>query len=1031
MSTSDRGPERSRTLIVHKDDAGYGLTLSGDKPTRVQTVKEGGASDRAGVRPGDVIIKVNGQQVTESSHTDVVQLIQTGSYVALTVIASSRFTNLGSSSSSSSCSRRESITGPSPADTITERQMLSDKMHTLQLMIEQQTREVEELRSSLARTNSKKIKNKLDVALKSLQDLESQQSHAKQSPERSLTSSAVSFVNLPPAAPPRPDSSPGGVSSPPALPPRNKVDQDQDSAPELPSRTSNSSLPPPVPRHSQTSLGLADGQKSPRYETPPGTPPPPYIIGTNDSWQPIINMESDSDDNLDETGTHTTFTLPVDGDHGPFNSLQELKQHPAHLAVFLNYVILQDDPNPLLFYLITDAYKSGTVKEMRKWAYEIHSCFLVPKSPLELPHLDENIINNIDKLLSDTDNPEQLNQHDLQKVFFSSRSKARDILKFQLDDFRAKRAQGLGNIYGPPDSELKICDDNQDKRMQVINERLVPLLETMAEDLDNATDEKSTLCSSLASVMLKIFNTRDPKVLSLVDKVPTFVTKEKKRDKLFSREKQKLKHNGHHFVLKHYDQLTYCTHSQQIIWGIGPQGYQCSNCGFDVCKKWVSKVEEGCVGPSDKKRKSLLPMLPLLNNAHRAMSKEQLTLPDLGRHNKSVSPSFRDRSEMDNSFSVPAPGGHEDVLDAGSGELAKVIIVDNQIPLMSPNNNQPHSVTSSPKGVRRSVSDRKGGAETPRANNRRGAIPRKLSDPMSLQHRRIRPMSLDGDSVSGGSSDSEFRSWDPSPLTPRLSLLPRQDSDVDTDQVDPPDWRNSLTADQLASMTSRESKRQDVINELFHTEKNHVRNLKVLERVFRLPLLESGLMPKEVVDRLFPNLDEVIQIHSSYNNAMTNLKRGGFPVTDIGDVLRDMFLGSFGERLITEGAEFTKNQKFTLEELKRIRQRDSRVDQKLQELESDSSCRRLKLEDMLAWEHQRLVKYPLLLKEIAKHMEVHDEDYELIKEVEARTKEILENIDKQVAEAQNIRKLEEIQKNLDTSGLEKLGPENQVCVDYR
>ena len=94
MST-ERGCERSRTLIVHKDEAGYGLTLSGDKPTRVQTVKAGGASDRAGVREGDVIIKVNGQQVTDSAHTAVVQLIQAGSYVALTVVHSSRFSNIG------------------------------------------------------------------------------------------------------------------------------------------------------------------------------------------------------------------------------------------------------------------------------------------------------------------------------------------------------------------------------------------------------------------------------------------------------------------------------------------------------------------------------------------------------------------------------------------------------------------------------------------------------------------------------------------------------------------------------------------------------------------------------------------------------------------------------------------------------------------------------------------------------------------------------------------------------------------------
>ena len=35
------------------------------------------------------------------------------------------------------------------------------------------------------------------------------------------------------------------------------------------------------------------------------------------------------------------------------------------------------------------------------------------------------------------------------------------------------------------------------------------------------------------------------------------------------------------------------------------------------------------------------------------------------------------------------------------------------------------------------------------------------------------------------------------------------------------------------------------------------------------------------------------------------------------------------------------------------------------------------------------------------------------------------------SEAQNKRKLEELQRVLDTSGLEKLGQENQVYLDYR
>ena len=70
--------EKTRTLIVSRDPVtGYGLTLSGDQPVFVQTVRPGGAADRAGVRENDVIVKVNGQRVvTEASHSEVVNMIQ-------------------------------------------------------------------------------------------------------------------------------------------------------------------------------------------------------------------------------------------------------------------------------------------------------------------------------------------------------------------------------------------------------------------------------------------------------------------------------------------------------------------------------------------------------------------------------------------------------------------------------------------------------------------------------------------------------------------------------------------------------------------------------------------------------------------------------------------------------------------------------------------------------------------------------------------------------------------------------------------
>ncbi|ESO99926.1 hypothetical protein LOTGIDRAFT_112963 [Lottia gigantea] len=65
-----------RCVIVQRDDKGYGLTVSGDNPVYVQSVKAEGAAARCGVQEGDKILKVNGTLVTNRNHIDVVKLIK-------------------------------------------------------------------------------------------------------------------------------------------------------------------------------------------------------------------------------------------------------------------------------------------------------------------------------------------------------------------------------------------------------------------------------------------------------------------------------------------------------------------------------------------------------------------------------------------------------------------------------------------------------------------------------------------------------------------------------------------------------------------------------------------------------------------------------------------------------------------------------------------------------------------------------------------------------------------------------------------
>jgi hypothetical protein len=51
----------------------------------------------------------------------------------------------------------------------------------------------------------------------------------------------------------------------------------------------------------------------------------------------------------------------------------------------------------------------------------------------------------------------------------------------------------------------------------------------------NNDGRNATLCSSLATVLAKTFNLKSAQALSLLDKIPTFVSKEKSKEKFLGR----------------------------------------------------------------------------------------------------------------------------------------------------------------------------------------------------------------------------------------------------------------------------------------------------------------------------------------------------------------------------------------------------------------------------------------------------------------------------------------------------------------
>ena len=48
---------------MQRDDGNFGFVIKGNNPVSVETVDPGGPTDKAGIKPGDVLLTLNGIDV--------------------------------------------------------------------------------------------------------------------------------------------------------------------------------------------------------------------------------------------------------------------------------------------------------------------------------------------------------------------------------------------------------------------------------------------------------------------------------------------------------------------------------------------------------------------------------------------------------------------------------------------------------------------------------------------------------------------------------------------------------------------------------------------------------------------------------------------------------------------------------------------------------------------------------------------------------------------------------------------------------
>ncbi|XP_042333842.1 pleckstrin homology domain-containing family G member 5 isoform X4 [Sceloporus undulatus] len=179
------------------------------------------------------------------------------------------------------------------------------------------------------------------------------------------------------------------------------------------------------------------------------------------------------------------------------------------------------------------------------------------------------------------------------------------------------------------------------------------------------------------------------------------------------------------------------------------------------------------------------------------------------------------------------------------------------------------------------------------------------------------------------------------------------------------------------TLTRRQCHQQEAIWELLHTEASYIKKLKVITDLFLCCLLnlqESGLLCEVESERLFSNIQEIIQLHRVlWRSVMA-------PILDKIRATRTLLDPTdFFKGFKMFGSHFKPYIRYCMEEegcMEYMRNllRDNDlfrvyVTLPLQWAEKHKQCNRLKLSDMLVKPHQRLTKYPLLLKSVLKKTE--------------------------------------------------------------
>lgn len=203
-------------------------------------------------------------------------------------------------------------------------------------------------------------------------------------------------------------------------------------------------------------------------------------------------------------------------------------------------------------------------------------------------------------------------------------------------------------------------------------------------------------------------------------------------------------------------------------------------------------------------------------------------------------------------------------------------------------------------------------------------------------------------------------------------------------------WSDTVESHDL---TAKEIKRQEVIYELTQGERQLIEDLSLVKKVYYEPMLKLDIMTESELGQIFGTLDSLIPLHEVLLERLERLRGSEKTVGEVGPTLLYWFpcLEAYITYCCNQvGAKALLDQKKS----------EKRVEHFLRLCQESSFSRKLDLWNFLDLPRSRLVKYPLLVKEIQKCTPAEHPDEDTLPDALDVIQRIVAEVNKKTGEAE-------------------------------